>query len=382
MMRNLMRATRRNVFLQKQSCFLLILLFLAACGEVQNEQQSEIMGTASYQTDTLEIRYAKNFMILRHADHIEIQVFNPYPSSTDTLKYLLSRNSESSPSGAFVVPIQRAVVFSAPHFGLLERLNQTNSIVAISNQSYFATETEFEQIGELAQSSREVLFSLRPDVVFLTAISKDAYQKWSADGTISLPIVHCSEWLERTPLGRAEWIKVFGAFYGKLDEAERLFSEIESRYLATQKKVLHQTPVTCFTGSPFKGIWYMAQGSSYITNLLEDAGGQHLWADEEGTGSLPLDFEVVFDRAKDGDFWVNANFTSLENLQAQNVNYAAFRSFAKENILINTKWQIGGVNAYWTYGIAEPDVLLKDLATFFHPDPFPDYEPVYYQRLH
>ncbi|MEM6298359.1 MAG: ABC transporter substrate-binding protein [Bacteroidota bacterium] len=280
-----MKASAQRGPLRKYVFFLFV-LFLYACGEVQTEQKGEDINTDSATTDTLDIRHAKNFSILRHPDYVEVQVFNPYPNSEDTLRYRLFGSLESPRKGAFVVPIQKAVVFSAPHFGLIEKLEMTSSVTAISNQSYFATETEFTQIGELAQSSREVLFSLKPDVVFLTAISEDAYQKWSADGSISLPMVHCSEWLEQTPLGRAEWIKVFGAFYGKLDEAERLFLEMEKRYLETQTEVANESPKTCFTGSPFKGVWYMARGDSYIVNLLNDAGGQHLWA--EGTLDRPI----------------------------------------------------------------------------------------------
>lgn len=340
--------------------------------------------------DTLRPAYAQNFLLVRAEHYTEALVLSPYPESPDTLRYFLvpKKNTKTfiAPHQGQVigVPLARTVVFSAPHFGLIEALGQEKSVKAVSNLHYMASQALQEQIivelGAPEQSSTEALLGLKPDAVFLTAVTQEGFQKWQKKAGI--PLVYCSEWLENTPLGRAEWIRFIAAFYGKEAEAADWFEQRALKYETLRKRVAEQPTVSCFTGSPFRGVWYMAKGDSYITNLLRDAGGAHLWAEHGGQGSLPLDVEVVYQKAKDAEFWINAQATSMEELQAQHVSFAAFRAFGKGNVLVNTNYQIEGVNAYWTKAIAEPERLLQDLTYFLHPDLLPeDYKPRYYQRL-
>ena len=359
-----------------------LVLLLIGCQPAEKPNTGKQPDTEAAQT---EIRYARNFGITRTPDYKQIEVYQPYPGSRDTLRYFLvnDKRTFTPPQSGLVieVPLRRTLVFSAPHFGFLDVLKQKNTVVGVSKKAYFASpyvqQEQVRELGELSQASREVLLSLRPDATFLSAVSAEALDK-SPRG---VPAVFVSEWLENTPLGRTEWIKFFAAFYDQEDQATAWFDEVEAAYLQLKARTDQQEPVSCFTGSPFKGTWYMARGDSYITNLLEDAGARHLWDDQAGTGSLPLDLEVVYEKAKDADFWINANADSRQVLQEQHPTFAAFRAFGKNNVLVNTNNEIEDVNAYWTYGVTEPEVLLADLVSFFHPDLLPGHHPKYYQRL-
>jgi len=193
-----------------------------------------------------------------------------------------------------------------------------------------------------------------------------------------------SDYLEQDPLGRAEWGKFIAAFFEKEAEADRLFDEMVARY--QQAKALTSnlpTRVTVFTNTAYEGTWYMPGGESYIAILLADAGADYLFKDIEGSGAQPLDFEVVLERAKDADYWINVGALSeLSALAAMDARYADFRAFQEGKVYTYSKrMNASGAVDYFESGAAAPDVILMDLIKAFYPDLLPEHEFFYYQAL-
>lgn len=102
------------------------------------------------------------------------------------------------------------------------------------------------------------------------------------------------EWMETNPLGRAEWIKVLGYLFDKEKEADSIFQMVEKNYLAIKNQTKRQkVRPQILHGEEYNGVWYVAGGQSYIAQIYKDAGADYLWKDNDKTGSLPIDFEMV-----------------------------------------------------------------------------------------
>lgn len=121
-----------------------------------------------------------------------------------------------------------------------------------------------------------------------------------------MPVVLNKEYLEKNPLGRSEWLKFMALFYNKEALANEYFNEISQAYLqmSAMAQKTKEKP-TVFLGLPDRGIWYVPGGNSFMSQLIQDAGGNYLWKDLPQNGSVPLDLELVLAKAQKADFWFN-----------------------------------------------------------------------------
>jgi iron complex transport system substrate-binding protein len=195
-----------------------------------------------------------------------------------------------------------------------------------------------------------------------------------------------ADYLESTPLGRAEWIRVVGLLTGCSDRADAWFDDIEQRYNEL-KDWCAEVPnrPTVFSDLAFNGQWYVAGGKSYIAQLFEDAGADYIWRDDPSTASFPLDSETILAKAKHADFWRVANSSSLpmtyETLERENSMYALFDAFKNRKIIVCDIQKTG----YFETSQMEPERLLADFISLFHPEVMavhqPDYRPKYYYLM-
>jgi iron complex transport system substrate-binding protein len=193
-----------------------------------------------------------------------------------------------------------------------------------------------------------------------------------------------AEWLETSPLARAEWGKFIAVFFNKEADAEALFAKTVQQYdeYAALAAGVTEKP-TVFTGSDYQGTWSMPGGNSFAATFLKDAGADYLWADDTSTGSLPLAFEAVFEKAQSADYWVNVGyFFTPDDLLAADARYADFAAYQSGNIWNNDAiTSANGGNDYYESAVAHPEIVLADLIKIFHPELLPDYELVYYRQL-
>ena len=128
----------------------------------------------------------------------------------------------------------------------------------------------------------------------------------------------------------------------------------------------------------------MPAGDSYVAKYLNDAGANYLWSDDNTSGSLPLSFEVVLERAANADYWLNfsQSWQSLQDLLNEDQRYTAFQAVKTGN-LYNNDAQLNEYqgNDYWESGISNPDIVLSDLIKIFHPQILPKHQLVYYRKL-
>ncbi len=272
------------------------------------------------------------------------------------------------------------VVF-AEKIGVLETLKSVAEPQYISNK-YVQQGLESDKIRDVGLANAadlEVLLDSSPQFVFVSPFKDNRYGPLLDAGLL---LVNDAGYLESTPLGRAEWLIFFSAFFNKEDMAVSVFKDIESRYNAVKEQVSDiDLKPTVLTGTLFNDVWYMPAGDSYMASLFDDAGTGYQYSNSSGTGSLALDYETVFNDFRFSDFWVltvnhPGKFTSDDFLRMDE-RYIDFNAFQEGNVLVSNT----GTSLFFERGIIEPDVVLKDLAGCFHPELFPDYEPVYFEFL-
>ena len=201
----------------------------------------------------------------------------------------------------------------------------------------------------------------------------------------NIPVAISLDHLEETPLARAEWIKFIAAFFNKEQLADSLFKITETNY--KQLKLMCDTiknKPSVFTEMKYADAWYVPGGNSFAANILNDAGANYIWKNEKQTGSIPLNFETVYNVARDADYWLNLfiNVNSKKELLGFEPRYNLFKAFKTENIYNNNKIaNAKGYSDYWENGITNPDELLKDLIKIFHPNVLPEYQLKYYKKI-
>ena len=331
---------------------------------------------------TANIKYAKGFKIDYFDDYKLITLFNPWDNYSVYYKYKVLYNDVKPKSQnlqlEFSVVEDKVVALSGAQIGFLDKLALADEIIGVSKKQYIYNTVVIDNIdaektielGDEASLDYEKIFTLQPKIVFVTGWNK-ANSSFDKIITTGISVVYMLEWQEQNPLGRAEWIKFIAAFFNKEKEADSLFQLVEKNYNAIKdEKNNLETKPTVLHGSLIGGTWYVPGGDSYIANLYADAGADYIWKDSKETGSIPLKFESVYTKAKDADFWFPViDINSVNDLSEIENRYKLFKPFKTKRIFLSNKKQnfLGG-NDYWESGVANPDLILKDLSKILHKD--------------
>lgn len=346
--------------------------------------------------ENLSIKYAKGFDIQYFKNFTKLIVKSPYPNSDITYTYTLSTNNVTKVSKnnqtVIKVPINKIVVNSTTHIPMLELLQVQNSLVGFPNTNYISSEEtrklvdkgSIKDIGSKGAINTEILIALKPDAVIGFSMSKEN-KSLNLIEKSGIPVLLNGDWLEETPLGRAEWIKFFGVLYNKEKEADSIFNNIEKNYLdavAIAKKATEQP--TILSGAVMsKDIWNLPAGESFVATFLKDANTKYLWRDSKGKGSLSISFESVLDKGKEADYWISPGyFTNKEQMIGSNKHYQEFTALKKDQVFVfsNKKGATSGV-LYYELGPTRPDLVLKDIIRITHPTLLTDYTPTFFSKM-
>lgn len=378
----------RNLFLSG-----FILVFFLSCGEKKKQLPLEQNSADS------GIEYATGFSIQKNADFTEIEVNSAWPGAEKSFTYALvpreKLTSMTFPRDAYdaiiATPVQRMVVTSTTHIPSLEALGVLNTVVGFPNTDLISSEEarklvnngQIEELGTNENINTEMVLELNPEMVMGFGIN-DTNKAYSTIKQSGIAVVYNGDWVEQTPLGKAEWIKFFAPFFQKEKEADSIFSEIETAY--TEAKTLAQQAIekpTVLTGGLYKDVWYVAGGKSWMAQFLTDANADYIWSESENTGSIGLSLEAVLEKGQQADFWFNpSSHTTYEEVKLANAHYQQFKAFSEKNIYSNAieKGAKGGL-IFYELAPQRPDLVLKDFIRILHPDLLPDYEPFFFKPL-
>ena len=269
-------------------------------------------------------------------------------------------------------------------------LGSEEAVVGFPNVAYISSEVFVARanegllldLGPDDNLNLELLIGANPDAViaFDMGSKSKSLDKIKESG---IPIYYNADFLEESPLGRAEWIKFFGALLGKRALADSIFQEIESSYDRLKQLVRNTENPSILSGIVYGDIWFLPGGNNWAATFYEDAGGAYLWNQDTTSGWLELSFESVYNTANDADFWIGTGtMNSRAELLGQEKRYASFRPFEENNVFNYNK--IIGPNGGYDFfesGYSRPDLVLADLIKILHPGVLPDYETVYFQQL-
>ena len=371
--------------------FILFLFTVSIFVKCKKEPKSE---TKTYVENN--VKYATGFSIENYENFAVVTVKKPWPNATKNYKYILKNKDGIVPDSlknntVINVPIQSIVVTSTTHIPSLEMLDKEKTLVGFPNLNYVSSEKvralidakKVKELGNNQSLNTEVIIDLQPDVIIGYGLDNN---NPTLDNLIKsgLKVMLNGDWNEQTPLGKAEWIKFFGALYDKQKQANELFSKIEKDYLSTieiAKKAT--TKPSVLAGDIFEGKWYLPSGTSWGSLILKQANSNYLWQETTGTGSLSLSFETVFEKAKEADFWITSGqFSTFKEMSDANPHYNQFKAFQTKNVysFAGKKGKTGGV-LYYELAPNRPDIVLKDLVKILHPELLVGYKPFFFEKL-
>ena len=344
------------------------------------------------------IHHATGFTIDTYDDFSVVTVTRPWQASTpdDEFTYVLYPRGTEKPSGfegaSFVeTPVESVVTMSTTFLPHLERLDEVDALsghdaLAFVYSPAVLARAETGSIAEVGMGvmvDLEMLVAMDPDVIFVNSYGGE----WDAQPLLDeagLPTVVSGDWVETSPLGRAEWLLFTSMFFDKFDEATSQIAGIEAEYARLQGLAAQaETRPSVLINAPYGGTWSAAGGASYAAQFISDAGGRYVWEDDETTGGLFLDLETVFDEAGEADYWINpGTWTSLADGTAEDERFAEFFAFRSGNVFNNNaRVSEGGGIDYFESGATNPHMVLADLLSIFHPELLGDHEFYYYQKL-
>lgn len=347
-------------------------------------------------TQINQIKYAKGLVIYKYKGFSILSIKNPWPNATEEYTYILKEKTGVIPDSLrefpiINIPLKKIVVTSTTHIPSLEMLDVENTLIGFPHTDYISSEkvrkqidnNKIKDVGSDQSLNTELLIELAPDALVGHGIDNNnpTFDQLQKNG---LKVIINGDWNESTPLGKAEWIKFFGALYNLDAKANAIFESIETNYktaLSLAKKAKNRP--TVFSGAIYENQWYMPQGASWGAIFLQDANANYLWKETKGTGSLSLSFESVLLTADNADFWIGpGQFTSLAELSAYNPHYTQFRAYKTKNIYSYStkKGKTGGI-IYYELAPNRPDLVLKDLVKIMHPEMLPDYKLYFFEKL-
>ena len=374
-------------------------LFFLSCQQPGSKKEATTAGEAGdgFPSAKVVLKYAHGFSIDYYDHYKVVSILNHNGNRTDTLKYLLVQEGSSAPTGypgaqVITIPVKTLVVMSSMHVALADFAGVADRIRGLGSFDYLNSLTvrnnvkagKVNQIGLDGNINNELIISMHPGILMSMANPDVGFGKYKTLIDAGVPVMPNSEWLETTPLGRAEWVKLMAALVNREDFVNKKFDSVERAYdtLAQLGSRATARP-RVIIGMPFKGSWYVPAGESYMAKFLHDAGAGYKWADTKGIGSLALDFEAVAPEALTADYWMNlAQVDSKKEIADKDPRYASFKPFKTGGIYNNTaRVNETGANDYWESGAVNPQLVLADMIHILHPELLPDHQLVYYKQV-
>ena len=366
--------------------FVLVSLLLLSCGG----RTAHFMGSG----DSLKFKYATLPSVVEYDGYTVVTLNNPWKAGKELHTYVLvPRDVEVPfhlPKGTVIrTPLERVVVFTTVHSSLMMALGCIDKIAGVADLKYIkipwvqqqAKAGKIADCGDGMNPLIEKIIDLYPDAILLSPFENSGgYGKLEE---IDIPLFECAEYMEISPLARAEWMRIYGLLFGCQEKADQLFAEVDRNYnnLKKQAQDAGVGRTVLFDKIIGNSVWYVPGGRSTMGQMIQDAGGQYLWADDNHSGSLPLPFESVLVKALDADVWMlrydSDKTMKLQQLLAEQEGYSQFEAYQTGEVYgCNVRTSL-----FYEEAPFRPDRLLSDFIQIMHPGIKPATPLKYYQKL-
>ena len=362
--------------------FPLILLLLALCAA--GCESGERFDSSLFTQVLYAPQYASGFEIRATADGKSSLIVcrNPWQGAADVTHYLLI-----DPEGVFDTsasnnvqriegPAQRIVCMSSSYVAMLTAIGKSELTVGVSGIDFISDEyvnanrDKVRDVGYDNNIDYEMLIALAPDIVLLYGVNAASALELKLR-ELGIPFAYIGEYVESSPLGKAEWVVAIAEIAGCRASGEEFFAEIPERYnrlkeLAAQSDSRPKIMVN----TPYADSWYMPSTQSYMTRLIDDAAGDYLYDRDTDNTSAVVDNEEAYLMAASADRWINVGqLLSLGELRSRYPKLASIECVRSGNVFNCTRrLSPRGGNDFWESGVVRPDVILGDLIKIFHPE--------------
>lgn len=418
---------------------LLALLVLTAC------QGGKTTAGEAEEGDTLKMKYAKLLTIVKHGEkgtaslnndaegaeyqYADVNVANPWKAGTLLHRYILiPKGKEGDETVARLAlqrtsgmgcttdtvrtPVERSAVFIAPHCQLMYELGCQQAIRGVCDLDYInipdvkkraasagnasagkasagnvsaenaATRNSIVDCGSSMAPDIERIIALKPETILLSPFENSGgYGKLDK---LHIPIIEAADYMESSPLGRAEWMKFYGMLFKKdgnapktalaascEPKADSLFAKIEKEYLKLKVEAAgYPKGLSILTERKTGNVWYVPGGQSTIGILLKDANARYIFEDDQHSGSLAMSPEQILAKGKQVDVWAFKYFGGAPLSQAQLLQeydgYKALAAFSRGNI-----YQVDTSTVpYFELTSFHPELLLREFIILAHGERF------------
>lgn len=358
--------------------------------------------------DTLQMKYAELLTIVKHNDgaYTEAIIENPWKKGTTLHKYILVpkgkegdetvarlkddiRENATLQMGSHCdivrTPLESNVVFTAPHCQLMYELGCKNAITGVCDKDYInipdikervklsdgkASASDTDKViidcGSSMQPDMERIIALKPEGLLISPFENSGgYGKLDK---LNIPIIETADYMETSPLGRAEWMKFYGLLFKSEERSDSLFSAIEKEYLALKAEAAKLPQgLSILTERKMGSVWYVPGGKSTMGILLKDANAKYIFADDTHSGSLAYGPERILSKGTQVDVWAFKYFggkaLSKNDLLAEYEGYKVLKAFNSNSIYqVDTSTQ-----PYFELTSFHPEILLREFIILAHP---------------
>lgn len=335
--------------------------------------------------ETYQNQYAKGYSILStDGASTVLEIRNPWQGAEDVVSQLfISRNGETPPEGfagiTVEAPLKKVICFSSTHIAFLSALDATDIVAGVSGAGYISDkqiQNRYEagtvrDIGYDSNVNYELLASLQPDLVFIYGVGGENTSITDKFRELRIPFVYIGDYLENDPLGKAEWIIPFGELIDKREEATALFTTISGNYESLKKEAsTFDVRPKVMLNAPYRDVWFVPGDKSYMVTLINDAGGEYIFAGDDSSVSRPVSGEAAYLAAREADIWLNPNQAfSIADLKMQNPKFTDIRCVDEQRVYNCTKQRTqSGGSDFWESGALYADRVLEDIILCLHPE--------------
>ena len=346
------------------------------------------------------ITLAQRVAIEKYGNYTRITIKNPWQGANNVnMAYYLVRRGSPVPAGIdtskiIFVPVRKVVCMSTTHVAMISALGEENTIAGMSGTAfmYSANLTSrakaglLSDVGYEANLNKELILKIMPDITMIYGVGSESSGYVGKIEELGIKVVYNADYLETDPLGKAEWIKLFGALYCREDKADSIFTAEATAYNSLKLFIagsISKKPVVLL-GLPFKDTWFISPGNSFISRLISDAGGTYLWKDTKSSLSMPFGLENVYMKAMNADYWLNIGTVKIKSdIPAVDQRLSQLPCFRNGKLFNNNnRVTDAGGNDFWESGAVYPHLILKDIASILHPELFPGDQLFYYRKIY
>lgn len=371
------------------SVILFLALIMVACGNRQ-ENINEFV------SDVYTPVYARGFSIsgAEGKRSTLLTVSNPWQGADSVVVSLfISRDGEPVPDGFEGQVIDgdaaRVITMSSTQIAMLDAIGESRKVVGVSGLGFISSpgiRSRRDSIGDVGYDSNfnyELIMSLDPDIVLLYGVN-GASPVESKLMELDIPFIYIGDYLESSPLGKAEWMVALAEIVGRRDDGEKHFKEIAQSYNSLKELVSNavEDVPKVMLNAPYGDTWFMPAEDNYSVQLIRDAGGEYIYGRNRSGISVPIDIEEAYMLCSDADIWLNPGSAgTLAELAVACPKFTDTDCFRSGHIFNNTRRSTsGGGNDYYESGVVNPDMVLRDLVKIFHPGLVQE-EFVYHKQL-